>query len=71
MMVDGLLCGNHESWQLVFLQKLDERSDRSEPCQLDHCISEMGGFRLYVVRVDTYTVWSQWWSVEECLDLMA
>ena len=26
--------------------------------------------RLYVVRVDTYTVWSQWWSVEECLDLM-
>ena len=29
------------------------------------------GFRLYAVRVDTYTVWSQWWSVEECLDLMA
>ena len=27
--------------------------------------------RLYVVRVDTYTVWSQWWSVEDCLDLMA
>ena len=27
--------------------------------------------RLYVVRVDTYIVWFQWWSVEECLDLMA
>ena len=23
----------------------------------------------WVVRVNTYTVWSQWWSVEECLDL--